>query len=341
MLEVGERRNPAETITQYFFEAPREGKFDLLVRELQKQNMESVLVFSRTKHGADKICRKLERSGITSVAIHSNRTQPQRDRALDGFKRGQYKVLVATDIAARGIDVEGISHVVNFDVPQYAEDYIHRIGRTGRAGSTGDAITFVSRDEQQYLKRIERFIGTTFSVKPYDGAVKGVSMDEPATATTHRHSSHRDARPRRESQHQRPQRTSRAIDNSSRPLDVIGQHASSTVRHERQPGKSGVRHTGRPAPQDGRSSHASGQTFQSGGHTTRTHHTGRPGSTAGHSGSHAQRQGTTGFQQTGFPKKKSGPKGKGKNPAFMTTVRKKKAVKKLDSYSTTTSWSNH
>jgi ATP-dependent RNA helicase RhlE len=168
-FEAGERRNPVETITQHFYEAPREGKMDLLLHALGAETMQSVLVFSRTKHGADKICKRLERGGIAAVAIHSNRTQSQREHALDGFKRGKYRVLVATDIAARGIDVDGISHVINYDVPQYAEDYIHRIGRTGRAGAAGDAITFVSRDEQQYLRRIQQFTGKRFAVKLYPG----------------------------------------------------------------------------------------------------------------------------------------------------------------------------
>ncbi|MEK9135860.1 MAG: DEAD/DEAH box helicase, partial [Bacteroidota bacterium] len=168
-VEAGERRNPAETITQHFYSASSQAKMDLLFHALEVEKMESVLVFSRTKHGADKICRRLERKGLKAVAIHSNRTQSQRQRALDGFKRGEYRVLVATDIAARGIDVDGISHVINYDIPQYAEDYIHRIGRTGRAGATGDAITFVAREDQQHLKNIERFIGKQFIVKAYPG----------------------------------------------------------------------------------------------------------------------------------------------------------------------------
>lgn len=130
--------------------------------------MECVLVFSRTKHGADKIHHRLERAGIASIALHSGRNQNQRQRALDGFKSGKYPVLVATDIAARGIDVEGISHVINFDVPAFAEDYIHRIGRTGRATALGDAITFVSHDEEKYLHKIQRFIGRTFTPERCD-----------------------------------------------------------------------------------------------------------------------------------------------------------------------------
>lgn len=168
-FEVGKRRNPAETITQHFYSVPQDAKGDFLVHVIEKEKMQSVLVFSRTKHGADKITRRLERQGVNAVAIHSNRTQAQRQRALDGFKRGQFKVLVATDIAARGIDVDGISHVVNFDTPVYAEDYIHRIGRTGRAEAKGIAFTFVSRDEERHVRNIERFIGKRFEVQKYAG----------------------------------------------------------------------------------------------------------------------------------------------------------------------------
>lgn len=159
LIEIGERRDPVATVTQHVFTAQREQKMDLLIHIIEEQNLDCVLVFSRTKHGADRISQRLERRGIRSAALHSNRTQSQRQKALDGFKRGHYRVLVATDIAARGIDVEGISHVINYDTPVYAEDYIHRIGRTGRAMATGDAITFVSRDEEDHLRSIEKFIG--------------------------------------------------------------------------------------------------------------------------------------------------------------------------------------
>ncbi len=168
-IEVGEQRKPVETVTQHFYSIHQELKIDLLIHILETTQMESVLVFSRTKHGADKISHRLERKGIKSIAIHSNRTQAQRQRALAGFKHGDYKVLVATDIAARGIDVEGISHVVNFDTPTFAEDYIHRIGRTGRATSKGDALTFVSRSEGEYLRKIEYFVGKRFELKKYPG----------------------------------------------------------------------------------------------------------------------------------------------------------------------------
>jgi ATP-dependent RNA helicase RhlE len=169
LIEIGEQNNPVETITQCVHAVGKEQKLDLLVHMLQNKPMYSVLVFSRTKHGADKIHRKLERAGILSVAIHSGRSQSQRQRALDGFRSGKFQVMVATDIAARGIDVHGISHVVNFDVPAYAEDYIHRIGRTGRATAAGDAITFVSPGEKDELSRIERFIGSKIKLEEYEG----------------------------------------------------------------------------------------------------------------------------------------------------------------------------
>jgi ATP-dependent RNA helicase RhlE len=169
MIQIGRPRNPVETITQHIFPVRREQKMDLLIYMLGDSQMFSVLIFSRTKRGADRINRRLKRAGIVSVAIHSGRTQNQRLQAMDGFKRGKFQVMVATDIAARGIDIEGISHVINYDVPAYAEDYVHRIGRTGRAASTGDAITLVSYEEQQYLRKIENFIGRDFKPEECKG----------------------------------------------------------------------------------------------------------------------------------------------------------------------------
>ena len=169
MITVGQSCAPAVTVAQHFFTVPQPTKMDLLLHVLSKEETGPMLVFSRTKHGADKISRRLERSGIKSTAIHSNRSQSQRMRALDGFKRGQYKVLVATDLAARGIDVDGITHVVNYDTPAFAEDYVHRIGRTGRAEAKGCAFTFVSNDEKSYLSKIERLTGKRIELKQYPG----------------------------------------------------------------------------------------------------------------------------------------------------------------------------
>jgi len=169
MIQIGRPRNPIETITQYIYPVRKEQKMDLLVHMLSTLQMHSVLVFSRTKRGADKINQRLKRAGVVSVAIHSGRTQGQRLLALNGFKRGTYQVMVATDIAARGINIEGISHVINYDVPAFAKDYVHRIGRTGRATALGDAITFVSYDEQKYLRKIENFIGCELKSEKCEG----------------------------------------------------------------------------------------------------------------------------------------------------------------------------
>ena len=158
IVQIGRRANPAETVEQYAYEVPKSRKVPLLIHLLRDQGLESVLVFSRTKHGADKIARKLQQTGITVATLHSNRSQSQRLAALKAFKSGAVRVLVATDIAARGIDVEGISHVINFDFPPQPEDYVHRIGRTGRAQAIGDAISFVTAEDAAALRALERFI---------------------------------------------------------------------------------------------------------------------------------------------------------------------------------------
>jgi len=168
-IEVGERRNPAETVVQQVCTVATHQKMDLLFHVLDTEPVENVLVFSRTKHHADRITQKLSKRGFAAVVLHSNRTQGQRERALAGFKRGQFRILVATDIAARGIDVDGISHVINFNTPSQAEDYIHRIGRTGRAQASGDAITFVAKEEEKYLRNIEQHTGQRLTRKVYDG----------------------------------------------------------------------------------------------------------------------------------------------------------------------------
>lgn len=225
-VEAGEQHNTVEQLEQHFYSAPQESKMDLLLHALEAEKMQSVLVFSRTKHGADKICRRLERGGVASVAIHSNRTQAQRDRALAGFKGGKFRVLVATDIAARGIDVTGISHVINYDIPPYAEDYIHRVGRTGRAGATGDAITFVGRDDHQYLKRIEQFVGKHFLVKKYPGfTAREAQAPPPREAPVH----NRPVRPhqRRDHKHQQDRkRTPFAVQKKKTPAKKMESFSS-------------------------------------------------------------------------------------------------------------------
>jgi len=171
VVQVGRRSEAASTVTHAVYPVPRERKNTLLVELLKKPEMDSVLVFTRTKHGADRVVRHLEDEGIAATAMHADKSQGERTRALDDFKAGKIRVLVATDIAQRGLDVSGISHVINYDVPRQPEDYVHRIGRTGRAAATGDAYTFMSPDEISMVRAIERTIGQQIpriSVPGYD-----------------------------------------------------------------------------------------------------------------------------------------------------------------------------
>ena len=157
-VEVGMRRSPAETITHAIYPVAAAQKFELLTALLERTQYDSVLMFCRTKEGADRIARQLKAGNHSLAVLHSNRTQQERVEALEGFKNGRYEVMVATDIAARGIDVAGVSHVINYDVPQHPEDYVHRIGRTGRAQNVGDAFTIMTAEELPHVKEIEHFI---------------------------------------------------------------------------------------------------------------------------------------------------------------------------------------
>jgi ATP-dependent RNA helicase RhlE len=169
IVQIGRRANPAETVTQLVYEVRHDLKQKLLHHLLRAPELNMVLVFTRTKHGADRVARNLEKQGVRTGTLHSNRSQNQRLRALKDFKSGAVRVLVATDIAARGIDVDGISHVVNFDFPKHPEDYVHRIGRTGRALAVGEAMSFVSAEDHSALRALERFIGRGLVRKRAEG----------------------------------------------------------------------------------------------------------------------------------------------------------------------------
>lgn len=157
-IQLERTATPAIGIAQAVYPVPQHLKSSLLKQLLQDEELESVICFTRTKHRANRLAEYLERGKISCTAIHGNRSQAQRTAALAGFKSGRYRVLVATDIAARGIDITAVSHVINFDCPHIPEDYIHRVGRTGRASATGDAFTFVAQDEEHNLRSIERAI---------------------------------------------------------------------------------------------------------------------------------------------------------------------------------------
>ncbi len=170
-ISIGARRSPAETVSHAIYPVAADQKFDLLLAILEATNYDSVLIFSRTKDGADRIARRLADENHTAAVLHSNRSQSERVDALDGFKSGKYEVMVATDIAARGIDISTITHVINYDVPQHPEDYVHRIGRTGRASSEGDAFTIMIAEELPHVQDIERFIDQKVERKKLDGFV--------------------------------------------------------------------------------------------------------------------------------------------------------------------------
>ncbi|WP_290793128.1 DEAD/DEAH box helicase, partial [Halomonas sp.] len=158
MIEVARRNTTAELVDQAIYRVDREKKRELLAHLISQHNWQQVLVFTRTKHGANRLAEQLSKQDIPAMAIHGNKSQSARTKALAAFKGGDLQVLVATDIAARGLDIEELPHVVNFELPNVAEDYVHRIGRTGRAGSEGKAVSLVCVDEHGLLKGIERLI---------------------------------------------------------------------------------------------------------------------------------------------------------------------------------------
>jgi len=159
LVEIGERSSVAETVTHAFYPVAAAQKFDLLVALLEETHYESVIVFARTKQAADQIANRLKQLDHSVAVLHSDRSQNERIAALEGFKSGRFEVLVATDIAARGLDIAGVTHVINYDIPLHPEDYVHRIGRTGRAEQVGDAFTLVIAEELKAMVDIERFIG--------------------------------------------------------------------------------------------------------------------------------------------------------------------------------------
>mgnify|MGYP001222841860 CR=1 FL=1 len=163
-VEVAPVSSVVDTIEQYVYFVEKQEKKDLLINLLKNDPRKSILVFSRTKHGADRIARILGKAGIQSAAIHGNKSQNARQRALSNFKSNEIRVLIATDIAARGIDIDQLELVINYDLPDVAETYVHRIGRTGRAGNNGTALTFCAQDERAMLRDIQKLTGITLPV---------------------------------------------------------------------------------------------------------------------------------------------------------------------------------
>jgi ATP-dependent RNA helicase RhlE len=181
-VEIGGRRSPAETVTHALYPVAVSQKFDLLLEILERTHYKSVLIFCRTKMNADRIAARLETAGHTVAVMHSDRSQGERTEALEGFRNGKYEVMVATDIASRGIDISTITHVINYDVPQHPDDYVHRIGRTGRARTEGDAFTLMTAEEAPDVTAIERFIGQEIERKKLDNFkyVYSLALDDKA-----------------------------------------------------------------------------------------------------------------------------------------------------------------
>jgi ATP-dependent RNA helicase RhlE len=201
-VEVARRNAPIELVTQVVHPVDKDRKRELLSHLVKTHNWFQVLVFTKTKHGANRLAEQLNKDGIESDAIHGNKSQPQRMRALKRFKDNEIQVLVATDIAARGIDIDALPHVVNYDLPNVPEDYVHRIGRTGRAGSTGDAISLVCREDRSLLTAIERMMKKQVPVKIVPGFEAGSPSLRPAEPRD------TEARPERQEQ-RRPQQQPR------------------------------------------------------------------------------------------------------------------------------------
>ena len=169
LVETSPQNTTVEAIVQYVYKVDKNKKSNLIIQLIKEGNWRQVLVFTRTKHGANNLCKKMIKADISAAAIHGNKSQSARTKALAGFKDGSVEILVATDIAARGLDIPLLPHVVNFELPNIPEDYVHRIGRTGRAGAKGEAISLVCVDEKQYLKDIEKLVNLKIPSKIKQG----------------------------------------------------------------------------------------------------------------------------------------------------------------------------
>ncbi len=169
VISIGQRRSPAETVTHAVYPVAKDQKFDLLLALLEKTQYHSVIVFTATKMMADRVAARLQELNHPVACMHADRSQKERMDALEGFKSGKFEVLVATDVAARGLDIASVSHVINFDVPSHPEDYVHRIGRTGRAQQEGDAFTLFTAEELDTVRAIERYIETTIPRQKLEG----------------------------------------------------------------------------------------------------------------------------------------------------------------------------
>ena len=206
MVEATPENTTAEKVDQIVYRTNKSKKTDLLIKLINDGDWDQVLIFTRTKHGANRLAQKLDKASISSAAIHGNKSQGARTKALAGFKGGKVRVLVATDIAARGLDIPLLPHVVNYELPNIPEDYIHRIGRTGRAGASGEAISLVSVDENEFVRGIEKLLGHRLESEVIEGFEPTENLQEIL-----------DKKAENKAQNQRGRRNSRNRDHSNRP----------------------------------------------------------------------------------------------------------------------------
>ncbi len=207
-VEAAPENTTAEKIDQKIYKVDQKRKSELIIKLISDGDWKQVLVFTRTKHGANRLSEKMVKSGITAAAIHGNKSQGARTKALGGFKKGTVRVLVATDIAARGLDIPLLPHVVNFELPNISEDYVHRIGRTGRAGASGEAISLVSHEEVSYIRGIEKLLGEKLPsevVEGFEPSLNSSSESPSKTKNTH----HRKPKPKNENKNRNYNRRSR------------------------------------------------------------------------------------------------------------------------------------
>jgi ATP-dependent RNA helicase RhlE len=234
-VEVARRNTPAELVAQVAHPVAADRKRELLAHLVKSNDWKQVLVFCKTKHGANRLAQQLSRDGVNADAIHGNKSQNARVRALEQFKEGQVRVLVATDIAARGLDIEALPHVVNYDLPHVAEDYVHRIGRTGRAGAEGEAVSLVSPEDRPLLAAIERLMNRKVEQRVIAGFEPGTASPQPRQAQQPR----REQQPRRDQQPRRPKQQQQQ-QQQQRP-----RHAQQQPRRNRpqpQPRRNGQQH---------------------------------------------------------------------------------------------------
>jgi ATP-dependent RNA helicase RhlE len=245
-VEIARRNMPVELIAQIVHPVDKDRKRELLAHLVKSNNWHQVLVFAKTKHGANRLAEQLSRDGIEADAIHGNKSQPQRMRALKRFKDNELQVLVGTDIASRGLDIESLPHVVNYDLPNVSEDYVHRIGRTGRAGEAGEAVTLLSGEDRPLLSAIERLIGRKIEQKIVAGFEPSNAFHSAKPEPQQRRGRQDRNEPRRQEQHRGEQR---------RPERSRGPQPAAQVRQGKPPrrkqnGTPGQRHDERWSDQD-------------------------------------------------------------------------------------------